>query len=652
MNALNQSLSLRACRLMMAALLWACACAAWAQPAAASTAPAYEVREHYTKYEYRVPMRDGQHLFTVVYVPKISSAPLPFLMERTPYSCGPYGVDRYPRRVGPNEDFMKAGYIFVCQDVRGRHLSEGRFDEMRPHLARKASPRDTDESTDMHDTVSWLLAHVPGHNGKVGIWGISYPGFYTSASIIDSHPAIKAASPQAPVADFFMGDDAYHGGAFMLPHNYGFLTFFKPQDNPTTGTKFPVPFDYGTSDGYDYFLKLGNLRNIAKSLGPKGNPYFDSLIEHDRYDAYWKARNILPHLKNIKAAVLTVGGWFDAEDLQGALSTYRSIEQQNPGIFNALVMGPWVHGGWLRGPGKSLGHVDFAVKNSEYFQKKIMLPFFEHHLKGAADARLPEASVFESGTNVWRQFDAWPPKQAQRRTLYLREGGRLDWQAPPAGPSVFDSYVSDPNRPVPFIGYTDIGMPAEHMVADQRFASTRPDVLVYQSEVLEQDVTLAGPLLAKLFVSTTGTDADWVVKLIDVYPTDLDDADRRARGGAPQDVQPPRTVMAGYQQLLRGNPLRARFRNGFEQPEPLIPGKVEPIRFELPDVFHTFRRGHRIMIHIQSSWFPMFDRNPQTFVNKIADAKPEDFKAATQRVYRHGAQASGLEVLVLEPSKP
>ena len=627
-----------------------------AQPAASSTpnagAAAYDVREHYTKYEYRIPMRDGKHLFTVVHIPKVVSGPLPFLMERTPYSCGPYGVDRYARRIGPNEDFMKAGYIFVCQDVRGRHMSEGKFEEMSPHKSSKKGPQDVDESTDMHDTVSWLLANVRGHNGRVGIWGISYPGFYTSASIIDSHPAIKAASPQAPIADFFMGDDVYHGGAFMLPHNYGFLTFFKPQDNPTTGPKFPAPFDYGTSDGYEYFLKLGNLSNIAKTLGPKGNPYFDALIDNDRYNAFWQSRNILPHLKNIKAAVLTVGGWFDAEDLQGALSTYRTIEQQNPGISNALVMGPWIHGGWLRGPGKALGHVDFAVKSSEYFQKKIMLPFFEQHLKGGPDAKLPEASVFETGTNVWRQLEAWPPKEARKRTLYFQEGGKLSWQSPSSSGASFDQYVSDPNKPVPFIGYTEIGMPAEHMVADQRFASTRPDVLVYQSEVLQEDLTVAGPILAKLFVSTTGTDADWVVKVIDVYPPELEDAERRTRGGPPQDVPAPRQVMSGYQQLLRGNPLRARFRNGFENPEPVVPGKIEPIRFELPDVFHTFRRGHRIMVHIQSSWFPMFDRNPQTFVTRIKDARPEDFKAATQRVYRSAAQASGVELMVLEPAKP
>ena len=345
--------------------------------------------------------------------------------------------------------------------------------------------------------------------------------------------------------------------------------------------------------------------------------------------------------------MLTVGGWFDAEDLQGALSTYRAIEKQNPGISNALVMGPWVHGGWLRGVGKSLGNVDFAVKNSEYFQKKILFPFFEQHLRGTTDAKLPEASVFETGTNVWRQFSAWPPAAAKARTLYFQAGGKLSFQAPTAGQPEFDQYVSDPNKPVPFIGYTAIGMPAEHMVADQRFASTRPDVLVYQSDVLEEDLTLAGAISPRLFVSTSGTDADWVIKVIDVYPNDLDDDSTRRAGGVPSDVERPKTLMSGYQQLLRGNPLRARYRNGFENPEATVPGKVETIRFDMPDVLHTFRRGHRVMVHVQSSWFPMFDRNPQTFV-PIKDAKPEDFRAATQKVYHWRDQPSGVVVQVLD----
>jgi len=619
-----------------------------AQP---STAPqAFELKAQYTKYEYRVPMRDGQRLFTVVYVPKgvQEGKSYPFLMTRTPYSCGPYGVDRYPRAVGPNEDFMKAGYIFVCQDVRGRYMSEGQYAEMAPINPHKG-PKDADPSTDMHDSVQWLLDHVVGHNGRVGIWGISYPGFYTATAVIDSHPAIKAASPQAPVADYFHRDDGYHGGALMLAHNYGFLTAFKPQDNPTVEPKGWSRFDYRSQDGYDYFLKLGNLDNIAKSIGKERNPYFDELIENDHYNSYWKARSVAPHLKNIKAAVLTVGGWFDAEDLAGSIGTYQAIERQNPGISNSLVMGPWVHGGWLRTAGQRLGQVEFSSKTSEYFQKQILLPFFEQHLRGGPDAKLPEAQVFETGTNVWRRYSSWPPKEAKSRSLYLQAGGALSWQAPTAMRPEFDHYLSDPNKPVPFVGYSTLGMPREYMVSDQRFAASRPDVLVYQTEVLDEDLTVVGPVSPRLFVSTTGTDADWVVKLIDVYPSDLppDEGGGPSGAAAPDVGAPPSQPLAGFQQLVRGDPLRGRFRKSFEKPEAMVPGQVEEIRFELPDVAHTFRRGHRIMVQIQSSWFPLIDRNPQRFV-RIRDARPEDFQAATQQVYHWRDQASRLELKVLD----
>ena len=620
-----------------------------AQTSAPATPAPYDLKANYTKYEFRVPVRDGKKLFTVVYVPKEAESAgkrYPFLMTRTPYSCGPYGVDRYGSRFAPSEDFLKAGYIFVCQDVRGRFMSEGVYQEMAPIKTGKG-PRDADASTDMHDTVQWLLDHVKGHNGKLGIWGISYPGFYTSTAIIDSHPAIKAASPQAPIADYFHRDDGYHGGAVMLAHNYGFLTGFKPQDNPTVEPKRWASFDYNSKDAYDYFLKLGNLDNIAKSIGKERNPYFDELIENDRYNDYWKARSIGPHLKNIKAAVLTVGGWFDAEDLAGALATYQFIEKQNPGISNALVMGPWVHGGWVRNVGKGLGAVDFGSKTSEHFQKQILLPFFEQHLRGGSDARLPEASIFETGTNVWRQYSAWPPVEAKPRSLYLQAGGKLGWTPPAAGKAEFDSYISDPNKPVPFIGYTALGMPQEYMVADQRFASSRPDVLVYQTEVLDEDVTVAGPVSPRLFVSTSGTDADWVVKLIDVYPPDLGDEQPRNREQIADVPPPPGFQLGGYQQLVRGDPLRGRFRKSFEKPEAMVPGQVEEIRFDIPDVAHTFRRGHRIMVQIQSSWFPLIDRNPQTFV-PIRSARPEDFKAATQKVFHWKEQPSALQLRVIE----
>lgn len=618
--------------------------------------PAYEPREHYTKYEYRVPVRDGRKLFTVVYVPKDPGRRYPFLMVRTPYGCGPYGVDRDGvQRLAPSEEFLKAGYIFVCQDVRGRHLSEGEFIEMTPHKPAKKTAADVDESSDTHDSVQWLLERIPGHNGRVGLWGISYPGFYTSASIIDSHPAIKAASPQAPIADLFMGDDSYHGGAFMLAANFGFYTGFKPQQTPVLPPKQWPQFDWGTLDGYEFFLQQGNLDALSARLARDGgaNPYFDVQLAHDRYDDFWKSRAITPHLKNIRAAVLTVGGWFDAEDLAGPLATFRAIGQQSPGTDNRLVMGPWVHGGWVGAPGRQLGRVQFHQATAEQFQKDVLLPFFEQHLRADADAKAPKtpiarATVFETGTNVWRRYDAWPPREAQPRTLYFGPGGRLSFTPPAATAPEFDSWVSDPAKPVPFVGYATLGVPQEYMVSDQRFAATRPDVLTFRSDVLEEDITVAGPIVARLFASTTGTDADWVVKLIDVYPPELEEDAAKKRKPRTEDVEPQEAPLGGYQQLVRGDPLRGRFRHGFESPEAMVPGRVEELRVPLQDVNHSFRRGHRIMVQVQSSWFPLIDRNPQTFV-PVRSAAPDDFRAATQKLYRWQGQASGLDVKVLVP---
>ncbi len=394
-------------------------------------APEFNVKEHYTKYEYRIAMRDGVHLFTSIYVPKDTSHPYPFLINRTPYSVGPYGVDLYRAQLGPSPDFDKAGYIFVNQDVRGRYMSEGTFIEMRPHIDNKKSKQDVDDSSDLYDTIEWLLKNVPNNNGNAGIWGISYPGFYTSASIIDSHPALKAASPEAPMTDLFMGDDAYHGGAFMLDANFGFYVFFKPQDNPQLPSKSNSSFDWGTKDSYDFYLQAGPLSNLSKYLEGK-SALWDDQVNHNTYDDYWKARNLAPHMKNIHCAVLTVGGWFDAEDLQGPFSTFHAIDKNNPGIFNALVVGPWVHGGWARYDGEHLGRVEFASNTGEYYRKNILFPFFEQYLKGGADAKLPKAYVFETGTNVWRQYSAWPPKNAEPKTLYFHANGGLSFEPPTA----------------------------------------------------------------------------------------------------------------------------------------------------------------------------------------------------------------------------
>jgi putative CocE/NonD family hydrolase len=632
--------------LMLVILVFAANLAAQSKP----EAPEYAIKEHYTKYEYRIPMRDGVRLFTSVYVPKDGANAYPFLIDRTPYSVRPYGVDLYRTRLGPSPEFDKAGYIFVFQDVRGRYMSEGKFIEMRPHIDNKKSKQDVDDASDLYDTIDWLLKNVPNNNGNAGIWGISYPGFFTSASIIDSHPALKAASPQAPMTDLFMGDDAYHGGAFMLDANFDFYAFFKPQENPQLPPKNFVPFDYGTKDDYEFYLKVGPIGNLSKYLEGK-SALFDDQMRHNSYDDYWKVRNLAPHLKNIHCAVLTVGGWFDAEDLQGPFSTFHAIDKYNSGIFNALVIGPWVHGGWGFYDGERLGRVEFGFDTADYYRKNILFPFFEQYLKGNSDAKLPKAYVFETGTNVWRKYSAWPPREAESKTLYFRAGGGLSFDAPGSDSPAFDEYVSDPAKPVPFVNYIATSVPQEYMVSDQRFASSRTDVLVYETPVLQEDVTIAGPVSPRLFVSTTGTDSDWDVKLIDVYPPDypdskLDEVKAEDRNKGRNDVGAPSFTMGGYQQLVRGEPFRGKFRHSFEKPEPFTPGKVEEIDFTMPDVNHTFRRGHRIMVQVQSSWFPLTDRNPQTFVN-IPDAKPSDFVKATERVYHAKGEASGIVVGVL-----
>ena len=606
----------------------------------------FNIRESYTKYEYRIPMRDGKKLFTSVYVPKDQSKTYPFLIQRTPYSAAPYGVDEYPRRLGPAAELLKLGYIFVTQDVRGRYMSEGTFIEMTPHKVVKG-PKDFDESTDMYDTAEWLLKNVPYNNGRIGLWGNSYPGFFVSASIIDSHPAIKAASPQAPVTDYYMGDDSYHNGAFMLASNFGFYTNFKQQDTPTLPPKSRVPFDFGTQDGYEFYLKAGTLADIIKLTSADKNSLFASQAVNDTYSDYWQSRDISRHLKNIKTAVLTVGGWYDLEDPVGPLKTYREIGKNNKGIFNSLVMGPWSHGGWLRYDGAKIGHVDFGFKTADWYRKNILVPFFEKHLKDKEGVKVAEANVFETGTNVWRQYSQWPPASTQSKMLYLKAGGKLGWTQDSS--KAFDEYISDPAKPVPYTNAVTINVPQEYVVGDQRFAASRTDVLVYQSDVLEEDITIVGPVRPKLFVSTSGTDSDFVVKLIDVYPAELNMANVNSASqstAAPRDVPVPGVQMAGYQQLIRGEPFRAKFRKSFVTPSPMVPNQVDKIEFDLPDVLHTFRRGHRIMVQIQSSWFPLVDRNPQTFVS-IPNAKANDYVKATQRVFRGGAESSALGVLVL-----
>lgn len=602
------------------------------------------VRANYTKHDYLIPMRDGVKLFTTVYVPKDTSQAFPVMMQRTPYSISPYGIDNYRAVLGPSEGFEKEGFIFVYQDVRGRYMSEGEFIDLPYHKPRLAGPTDTDESTDTYDTIDWLVKHVPNNNGRVGTWGISYPGFFVAHGMIDAHPALKAASPQAPVGDSADGDDVFHNGAFFLAANFGFYTAFKPRPAGPSRPERGPRFNYGTPDAYDFYLRMGPLSKSNEKYLRNENSYWNDILEHPNYDEFWQCRALAPHMGNIKLAVLFVGGWFDAEDLAGPLKLFRALEANGPSAPNTLVMGPWLHGGWADMDGDKLGNLDFGSKTGEFFRDNIELPFFLYHLKGKGDGlktskegTIPKAWLFETGTNRWRRFGVWPPKEAREKTLYLSPGGKLSFEPAPETGSGFDEYLSDPEKPVPVIGHIGEGMPGDYMTEDQRFASQRPDVLVYETEPLNHDITIAGPITAMLKVSTSGTDSDFDVKLIDVYPNDYPDPDPNPAG----------IHRAGYQQLVRGEPFRGKFRNSLERPEPFVPGKPETIEFVMPDACHTFRPGHRIMVQIQSSWFPLTDRNPQQFLD-IPKAKASDFEKALERVYRGGKEGSRIRVLALE----
>ena len=614
-----------------------------AQPRPETADKALEyTRSHFTKYDYRIPMRDGAKLFTTVYVPKETDQACPILMQRTPYSVGPYGIDNYRSTLGPSSTFTNANFIYAYQDVRGRYLSEGTFIDVPVHKTRFSSPKDTDESTDAYDTVEWLIKNIPNNNGRVGQWGISYPGFYSAFSLINSHPALKAVSPQAPMGDVGNGDDTYHNGAFFLAANFGFFVSFKPRGPEPERPKPGNRFEFGTADAYAFYLRMGPLTN-SETLYMKGaNEYWTDLLRHPNYDEFWSSRALAQHMKKVTPSVMTVGGWFDAEDLSGPLKIFRAIEKDANAPANTLVMGPWPHGGWSRMDGDKLGNLDFHVKTGEFYRENIEFPFFVQNLKAksnrskpAEEVKIPKAWVFETGRDEWRKFDSWPPKNAVRKALHLHAGGKLSFDAAKNGSNEFDEYVSDPANPVPVTGEIGTGMPGDYMTYDQRFASRRPDVLTYQTEPLEADVTIAGPINPVLRVSTSGTDSDFVVKLVDVYPDDYPD----------REPNPSNIHMGGYQQLVRGEPFRGKFRNGLNQPEAFKPGEVSKIEFSMPDVLHTFRAGHRIMVQIQSSWFPLTDRNPQTFVN-IPSATEADFQKAFERVYRDGPDGSKIEVLV------
>jgi putative CocE/NonD family hydrolase len=594
------------------------------------------LRARYTKHEFQIPMRDGVTLFTIVYAPVVTSRTVPILMTRSPYGSAPYGPDVYRASLGPAPAYADAGYIFVYQDVRGRYRSGGEFVEMRPHQA-NPGPRDVDESSDTYDTIAWLLQSDLRHNGRVGLWGVSYPGFYAAAALPRAHPALKAVSPQAPIADLYQGDDSYHNGAFMLAANFSFYGGFFPRRGPPAERDDSPSFRFGTQDGYAFYLGMGGLRE--GSAGPlAGNTYWDDNLAHTTYDAFWQARAIAPHLRDVRPAVLTVGGWYDAEDLAGPLRIYRAIERQSPSTSNRIVMGPWSHGGWSRGDGNRLGALSFGARTAAEYRDRFERPFFEHHLRDAPLVEAPEAAVFVTGENAWRTPPTWPPAEAAPRTFYLREGGALAEAAPAGRGTSADEYVSNPNTPVPYVPNPGTGMRRDYMAEDQRFVASRSDVLVYATPPLPADLTVTGPIQVTLHVSTTGTDADWVVKVIDAYP----------EGGAPVGATGAR--LAGFQQLVRGEPFRGKFRDGFERPTPFVPKQPARIAFELPDVAHTFRREHRLMVHVQSSWFPLIDRNPQVFMD-IPSAKAADFRPATIRVWRSADRPSSIRVLTLPVRK-
>jgi putative CocE/NonD family hydrolase len=595
------------------------------------------VEQNYLKSEYQVEMRDGVKLYTIVYTPRDQSEKYPFLMQRTPYSIRPYG-DRMRGRLSNNDLLEKDKYIFVFQDVRGAYMSEGTYVNMRPVLSNYSSNQDVDETTDTWDTVDWLIKNIDNNTGRVGIYGISYPGFYTVMGTINAHPAMVCSSPQAPISDWFLWDDMHHNGAFTLPLAFNFFQSFG-QDRPEPTASRAPRLQYSSADAYHFFLDLGPIRNINENYLHGTIDFWNKMTQHPDYDAFWQDMSTLEHLKEITPAVLTVGGWYDSEDLSGALHTYKTIEAKNPDAENMLVMGPWTHGGWGSPDYNSPSRIPFREEDKYFYLHDIEYPFFSHHLKGSRAHDLPEAWVYDTGLEEWESYDSWPPEQTIQKKLWLEKAGSLSWNSPENEEDSYDEYISDPHRPVP---YTAPFLSArsfynrQYLSEDQRFASTRTDVLVYEAGVMEEELTICGPVEVELYVSTTGTDADWVVKLIDVFP---DEADQRGLNQNEIEV-------GGYQMLVRGDIFRGKYRNSFEHPEPFIPSEVTRVRFSLPDVNHTFKKGHRIMVQIQSSWFPLFDRNPQTFTN-IYLCGEEAFQKSTHRVFRSRKHPTHLSIQVL-----
>nr|WP_297916590.1 CocE/NonD family hydrolase [uncultured Allomuricauda sp.] len=610
------------------------------------------VARNYTKQEVDIEMRDGVKLHTTIYSPKDTSREYPILMQRTPYSSRPYGEDQFREQIGPNVHLMQEGNIIVYQDVRGRWMSEGRYDNMRAFIPNKTTKDEVDESSDTYDTIEWLVNNVDNNNGKVGVWGISYPGFYATYATVDAHPALKAASPQACIGDFFF-DDFHHNGAYLLSYFRATSLFGTPRPNnesPIDTAWYTLP-DIGTEDQYQFFLDSGPLQNLnaffeyetadTPKIRPEGvtDDYFwNELKEHPNYDELWQSKGIIQHLKDVKSHVATmiVGGWFDAEDLYGPLETYKNIEKYNQGNYNTMVFGPWDHGAWARRKGRNaVGNYYFGDSISEFFQEKIETKFFNHFLKGDGNGEtgLPEAYVFDSGTKKWATHDAWPPKASVKKTFFLSADQKLTKTQKDISKIQF---VSDIKKPVPYSeDIKTVFTPRKYMTDDQRFAARRSDVLVFETDVMEEDLTLAGDIMAKLNVATTGTAADWIVKVIDVHP---DDAETN------EEMQD-HLKLANYHLMVRSEVMRGRFRNSFSDPEPFEPNKKTVINLKLQDVFHTIKKGHKLQVQVQSTWFPLIDMNPQTYVDNIFKAEEEDFKTQTHTVFTD----SSIEFSVLEP---
>ena len=585
-------------------------------------------KENYNKKDVYITMRDGIKLFTSIYTPKNASPQkkYPMIMQRTCYSVAPYGADKFPRILGSSELMMKEGYIVIYQDVRGRYKSEGSWTNMTPIIDQKKSKKDVDEASDTYDTIDWLVKNVANNNGKVGQWGISYPGFYTAAGILSNHPALKASSPQAPISDFFF-DDFHHNGSLLESY---FFTYpvFGVQKTDTTSKAWYVNqmFNPGTRDGYQFLLDMGPLSNADKYY--KDNFFWQETINHPNYDDFWQKRSLPRHFNKVKPAVMFVGGWFDAEDLSGPLDMFKKIHKTDPSAYNTIVMGPFGHGRWSRETGHTQhSNVYFGDSIATFYQKNIEAKFFNHFLKGNGDKNsgLPEAYMYNTGKKEWETFTQWPAPNATHQKLYLNADGKISMSAPASTGSM--SYLSDPAKPVPYTedNTTTMGFtPHNYMSEDQRFAGRRPDVLVYQTDVLQEDMTLGGEILSHLKIATTGTDADFIVKLIDVFPPD-----------EPNNQYNPNKniLMSNYWGMVRSEVMPARFRNSFEKPEALVANQKTDVNVRLQDVLHTFKIGHRLMIQVQSTCFPLFARNPQKFVENPYKAAASDYIKATETVF-------------------